>query len=68
VLSITDDQRSFSLSLAYDENEAIDRRINRDEGGGPVIILARGNRAMPFAEVENCCTTLHADAERAKCR
>jgi hypothetical protein len=66
MLGIADDERSAAVQLFDGEIEAVGRRIDRDERRGPVIIPARGNRAVPFPKVEDRCAILRADCQRAK--
>jgi Recombination endonuclease VII len=56
VLGIADDQSPLPVPIADHESEAVDRGVDRDEGQAPVVIPARGDRAVPFPEVEDCRT------------
>ena len=39
VLRVADGQRALAVVRAHDEGEAVDRRIDRDEGGRAVVVV-----------------------------
>src|SRR5580698_7864317 len=63
MLSIANRQRPFPVFLSNHKLKPVQRWIDRDERNTPVVILARGYRALPFSKVEHrspICT-LHID-------
>src|SRR5262245_48268748 len=66
VLGLSDDQCPLPISLAHDEVEPANGRVDRDQGCGSVIIAARGHRAAPSAEIEHRRTILGTNPQLAK--
>src|SRR6266850_336875 len=52
VLAVARDQRPLSLVLPHDEFDPVQGRVDGDERDGPVVVLAGGDLALPFADVE----------------
>jgi hypothetical protein len=61
VLGIMDDQSLLAVALADHEIEADGRGVDQNEGHRSIIVATRGDRAMPFAEVEDCRVVLRTD-------
>ncbi len=55
VLAIADDERALAVALGLDELEPAAGWIDGDERDGPVIVLTRGNGALPSAEIRRKC-------------
>src|SRR5258708_9336444 len=64
VLRVADDQPALAVLVGDDELEAAEGGHDGDEGDGAVVVLARGDRARPLAEVERDrrAGALHLDA------
>src|SRR5215211_1104581 len=63
VLTVPHRQRALAVLGADHEVEAVDRRIDRDEGRRAVVVAARGDRAVPRPEVEHRRVVLGAHPE-----
>ena len=60
VLRVADDSAALAVLVGDDELEAGDRRVDGDERDRAVVVLARGDRALPLAEVEDDVAALAA--------
>ena len=63
MLPVSDDQRALAVALGLDELEPGAGWIDRDERDGSVIVLTRGNGALPSAEIEEGVGALVLDFE-----